>query len=129
MPALGSHTVIRNGKTCLQIEIDPHLEASYLQCIQETVQELLALEQLDMSQINLILPPQISSHFITALSETLKLNREKFVDVQAQHDLFTSSLAYSLKHTQKYRMVKPGNIGLIINVGSGLQVGCAIYYF
>src|SRR5205807_1089846 len=102
MPALSSHMATRNGKTCLQIEIDPHLEASYLQCIQETVQELLALEQLDMSQINIILPPQISSNFITALSETLKLSREKFVDVQAQHDLFTSSLAYSLKHAQKH---------------------------
>jgi len=129
MPALASHSVIRNGKTCLHIEIDPHLEDCYQQCIQETVQELLDLEQLDMSQINIILPPQISSDFITALSEILKVSREKFVDVQAQHDLFTSSLAYSLKHAQEQQMVKPGNIGLIINVGSGLQVGCAIYYF
>jgi 3-oxoacyl-[acyl-carrier-protein] synthase III len=129
MSALSSHTFTRHGKTCLQIEIDLHLQACYQQCIQKTVQELLERERLALSEIDIILPPQISSGFITALSEILRVSREKFVDVQVQHDLFTSSLAYSLKHAQETQMVKHGDIGLIINVGSGLQVGCAIYYF
>ncbi len=129
MAALRSHTVIRNGKTYLQIEKDPQLETYYVQGIQRAVRELLDLEQLAMSQISVILPPQISSSFIAELSNTLEVSRDKVVDVQAQHDLFTSSLAYTLQYVRERQLAKPGDIGLIINVGSGLQVGCATYYF
>ncbi len=129
MAALRSHTVIRNGRTYLHIDKDPQLETYYLQGIKQAVHELLDLEQLDMSRISVVLPPQISSSFIAELSNMLEVSRDKVVDVHAQHDLFTSSLAYTLQHVRERQLVKSGDIGLIINVGSGLQVGCATYYF
>ena len=46
-----------------------------------------------------------------------------------ENDLFTSSLPYALEHVREQHLVEPGDIGLIINAGSGIQVGCAIYYF
>ncbi len=58
----------------------------------------------------------------------MNISRDKFVDV-ARKDLFTSSLPYSLEHIREQHLVKPGDIGLIITVGSGIQVGCATYYF
>jgi hypothetical protein len=45
-----------------------------------------------------------------------------------ENDLFTSSLPYALEHVREQHLVEPGDIGLIINAGSGIQVGCAIYY-
>jgi amino acid adenylation domain-containing protein len=127
--SLITHTEMFNGKTVLRIERDSRIEAYYLQCIQEAVQELLRLEHLDLAQIKVVLPPQISTAFISRLSDTLSIDRSRLVDVQAQHDLFTSSLAYTLQHVRKHNLVQPGDIGLIISVGSGIQVGCATYYF
>jgi 3-oxoacyl-[acyl-carrier-protein] synthase III len=124
-----TNTEMFNGKTVLHIERDQHIESYYLQCIQEAVQELLRLEHLDLAQIKIVLPPQISAGFISRLSDTLAIDRTRLVDVQAQHDLFTSSLAYTLQHVRKHKLVQPGDIGLIISVGSGIQVGCATYYF
>ncbi len=127
--ALGSRSIIRNGKTIMHFEHDPKLERYYIQCIRETVQELLDLEQLTMQQIKVILPPQVSSDFITDLSRKLEVERDRFVDVGAEHDLFTSSLPYALEQARRQQRIKAGDIGLIINVGSGIQVGCASYYF
>ncbi len=124
-----AYGVQRNGKTGMHFEIDPELETCYLQCIREAVDELLRVEQLDVSQINVILPPQISPAFITALSNTMNLSRDRFVDLAQGGDLFTSSLAYTLRYVREQHLVKPGDIGLIINVGMGVQIGCATYYF
>ena len=129
MGASGSRSIIRNGKTIMHFERDPKLERYYIQCIRETIQELLELEQLTMAQIKVILPPQISSDFITDLSQRLEIERSRFVDVGAERDLFTSSLPYALEQARSQQMIKAGDIGLIINVGSGIQVGCASYYF
>jgi amino acid adenylation domain-containing protein len=124
-----AYGVQRNGKTGMHFEKDPGLETCYLQCIREAVDELLRVEQLDVSQIKVILPPQISPAFITALSNTMNLSRDRFVDLAQGGDLFTSSLAYTLQYVREQHLVKPGDIGLIINVGTGIQVGCATYYF
>ncbi|GCF09101.1 non-ribosomal peptide synthetase [Dictyobacter arantiisoli] len=124
-----SHSEVRNGKTLLKFESHPLLEQHYIRCIQATMEETLRHEGLTLSQINLILPPQISSSFIAQLSNALEVSRDKVIDVQAEHDLFTSSLAYTLQAAYDQHKVQKGNIGLIINVGSGLQVGCATYYF
>ena len=77
----------------------------------------------------IILPPQISSDFIDRLSKTMKLSRDRFVDVCANQDLFTSSLPYALQYVREQGRVQPGDIGLLISVGAGIQVGCATYYF
>lgn len=127
--SLITHTTIRNGKMYLDIQRDPQLESYYRQCIKETVEELLTREQLDFSQIKLILPPQISSDFITELALHLEVSRDKFVEVQSENDLFTSSLAYTLQYVREHQLARTGDVGLIIGVGSGIQVGCAIYYF
>jgi 3-oxoacyl-[acyl-carrier-protein] synthase III len=127
--SLTTHTSVRNGKTYLDVNRDLHLENYYRRCIKVTVQELLAREELELSQIKVILPPQISSNFITKLSKDLEVSREKLIDVQAQHDLHTSSLAYALEQVRARQLAQSGDIGLIISVGSGIQVGCVTYYF
>ncbi len=126
--AFKAYGVQRNGKTGMHFEKDPELETCYLQCIREAVDELLRVEQLGISQIKVILPPQISPAFITALSNTMNLSRDRFVDPAHGGDLFTSSLAYTLQYVREQHLVKPGDIGLIISIGAGIQVGCATYY-
>ena len=119
-----------NSNPCLHIGKDPHLEELYITYIFPVVMELLQMEGLDLSSIDMVYPPQISSRFIMRLSETLHLPLEKFVDVAGEGpDYFSSSLAYGLEHAYVKGLVKPGDTGLIIAAGSGIQVGCAIYHF
>lgn len=114
----------------LHVEKEPNLEALYHDAILPAVQELLELENLDLEQIDWVFPPQISTDFITRLSETLNLPRQGFVDVVGEGpDLFSSSLPYALEYVNAKGLAKPGQTGLMIVVGSGIQVGCAIYHF
>lgn len=114
----------------LHIEKDDNLEELFIACILPAVQELLQKEELDLNNISIIFPPQISSGFITRLSESLQLPRERFIDVVGDGpDLFSSSLSYALAHAYEKGLVKPGDTGLMIAVGSGIQAGCAIYHF
>jgi 3-oxoacyl-[acyl-carrier-protein] synthase III len=118
------------GTSYLKFMRNPEIENQYLRCIADAVRDLLKREGLSFDQIKAIFPPQISSEFIAHLSERLEVVKSKFVDVaQEGVDLFTSSLPYTLKSAQERKLVGSGDIGLIINVGSGIQVGCAIYYF
>ena len=114
----------------LNIEKDKNLEELYINCILPAVQELMQVEGHDLNKIDIVFPPQISSKFISNLSKSLNLPLEKFVDVVGDGtDLFSSSLPYAFSYAYNKDIVKPGDIGLMISVGSGLQVGCAIYHF
>lgn len=131
--SLNSYTTYCNTsdvKPYLHIEKDKHLEELYLAYILPAVQELLQLEGLDLNRIDRVFPPQISSGFIVLLSDSLNLPLEMFVDAVGEDpDLFTSSLTYALDFAYEKELVKPGDTGLMIAVGSGIQVGCAIYHF
>jgi 3-oxoacyl-[acyl-carrier-protein] synthase III len=114
----------------LHVRKDSKLETLYIDCILPAVKDLLQMEGLDLNQIDMIFPPQISSGFITRLSNALNLPRERFVDVVGEGpDFFTSSLPYSMEFAYEKGIVKSGNTGLVIAVGSGIQAGCAIYHF
>ncbi len=114
----------------LLVEKAPNLETLYLDAILSAVKELLELENLDLKQIDWVFPPQISTEFIIRLSEALNLPGQKFVDVVGEGpDLFSSSLPYAFEYAFAQGWVKTGHIGLMITVGSGIQVGCAIYHF
>ena len=114
----------------LHIAKDSKLETLYIDCILTAVKDLLQMEGLDLNRIDMIFPPQISSGFITRLSDALNLPRERFVDVVGEGpDFFTSSLPYSMEFAYEKGIVKSGDTGLVISVGSGIQAGCAIYHF
>ena len=125
-----SHIAQSKGRSFLEFMRNPDLEKLYSECVVKTVQELLNHEKLNLSQIKAIFPPQISSGFILELGKKMNVLQEKFVDItQDGKDLFTSSLSYPFQFARDHKMVRTGDIGLIINVGSGIQVGCALYYF
>ncbi|MBI3761432.1 MAG: amino acid adenylation domain-containing protein, partial [Chloroflexi bacterium] len=128
--AFTAYTALLNGRTFLQWSRDPRIEDYYLECIPGVVRELLDAEGLDVSQIKLIFPPQISSTFIPKLSDRINVAKGKFVDVTRDgQDYYTSSLPYAFRHAREQGLVEAGDVGLIVSVGAGIQVGCATYYF
>jgi 3-oxoacyl-[acyl-carrier-protein] synthase III len=118
------------GKPCCFLEVDPQLHDHYLECIPSTVDELLELEGLDRSQIAVVLPSQFSSAFNARLADVLKVGKDKVIDLpHGELDLYGSSVPYGLQHVRDKGLVQPGDIGLLVNVGAGIQVGCATYCF
>jgi acyl transferase domain-containing protein/3-hydroxy-3-methylglutaryl CoA synthase len=112
----------------LEFERSPELADAYLVAISAAVRELLALEGIRSRDVAAVLPPQISPGFVTALADRLGIDRERCVAVNADGDLFTSSLPYALDEARRRRCMTPGQPVLIIAVGAGIQVGCALYY-
>ncbi|GAB5522535.1 MAG: hypothetical protein Roseis2KO_04070 [Roseivirga sp.] len=107
-----------------------NLESQYIQSILPTVQEFLDQEGISLGQVDLILPPQISSGFIKDLSSALGQPVDKFVNaLKTDTDLFSSSLPVALNHALQTGLAKPGSTALIMAVGSGIQTGCALYHF
>ena len=128
--AFTSHVTNRDGKRFLDVVESPDIERHYISGIVETVDELLSLEGLDMSHIDRIFPPQKSASFISRVAAALHVPEDKCVDaVGAGRDLFTSSVPCAWQFAYDNDLVTAGDVGLIICVGSGIQVGCAIYYF
>ena len=65
----------------------------------------------------------------TELAARLNIPSSRFVDLGAESDPFSSCLPQALQQARQRKLVKPGDVGLIISVGSGVQVGCATYRF
>lgn len=118
-----------NGVSWLQIDRDPNLTAYYLDCIPAAVEELLKLDELERSQIAAVFPPHLSPPERAELAARLDIPLSRFVDHAAGFDPFSSSLPYGLEYARRHGQVNPGDIGLIVSVGSGIEVGCATYRF
>lgn len=127
--ALATHVQHRDGQSWLQIDRDPNLSAHYLDCIPPAVEELLKLEELDPSEIAAVFPPYLGSADRSELAARLRIPSSRFVDLPADADPFSSSMAYGLQRAWRNTLVRSGDIGLIVSVGSGVQVGCATYRF
>lgn len=119
-----------DGKIVLMFRNQSDLEQIYLNAIDQTISQYLRLHQLDLGSFDYIVPPQISSSFITQLADILQVKSDCFIDATRQNgDLFTSSLPFAFWHLHQNGLAKPGKKALIVMVGSGIQVGCSKYNF
>jgi len=120
------------GRPLARLTEVPNIDELYLSAVPAAVEELLTREGLDLARISVVLPPQRGKAFNDRLAELLGLPRTKIIDVPLPDeslDLTTSTLPYSFEQALKSGRAQPGDIGLVINVASGVQVGAATYYF
>ncbi len=119
-----------NGHPFLGIERKPGLEALYLDGMEVAVSEFLEEHGLDRSDIAWLVPSQISPGFVTSAAERLGFAAEKTVNIAVQgQDLFTSSTPLCLRHLRETGQAQTGQLGLLVEVGAGVQVACALYQF
>jgi 3-oxoacyl-[acyl-carrier-protein] synthase III len=118
------------GKSYLSFVRHPETNDHVLDCIPKVVDRLLKRERIDRSRITAVFPPQISPDFVGALADRLNMDRDRFVDIaESGKDYYTSSIPCAMHAARKSGCVKSGDVGLLIAAGTGVQVGCAIYYF
>jgi len=119
-----------NNLPALAIQRADDLEEKYQECLAKAVGEFLGKTGIERDRIGLVLPPLRSPAFVRRLAEVLQIPLERFVIPQeAMRDAFTSSLAQGLAAARKAGRCAPGTTGLVLAVGAGIQVGCALYYF
>jgi 3-oxoacyl-[acyl-carrier-protein] synthase III len=119
----------REGRPFLAFAEDPELERRYLDVIGAVVRDLLAAEGLGREQLAWILPPQRSAAFVAAVEAALEVPPGTCVSaVCPEGDALTSSLPRGWAVLQEEGRLRSGEIGLMISVGSGIGVGCALYH-
>jgi amino acid adenylation domain-containing protein len=127
--ALTTYTRHSDGRTWLEIDRDPDLTAHYLNIIADAVGELLKLEAIAPSDIAAVFPPYLSQPDREELATRLGVASSLFVVAATDADPFSSSVPHGLQHAWRHGLVGAGDVGLIVSVGSGLQVGCTTYRF
>jgi 3-oxoacyl-[acyl-carrier-protein] synthase III len=115
----------------LAIESAPGFEDLLIKCILTTVDDLLKSEGIDREEIRAVLSPLSSVDFGERLANCLDIDPDQVVNVHppAAGDLFTSALPFGIQAMRERSLVERGDLGLIINVAAGIQVGCALYAF
>ncbi|MFO0876009.1 MAG: amino acid adenylation domain-containing protein [Gemmataceae bacterium] len=123
-----SWTAPHDYKPAVAHQIDPDLEAVYLDCVVQTVQEFLAEQKVSLSDVAVVLPPWRSPAFTVALAQRLQVpaSQVELMD-ETGGDLFTSSLPAVFARAREHGRLKAGELGLVIEVGAGVQVACALY--
>jgi amino acid adenylation domain-containing protein len=128
--ALRAFTVDDEEHGYLRVQRAADLESHFLAALKRAVDELLAREGVTLADPKVIFPPQISPDFITALAQILGVPRSQLVDVsESGKDLLTSSLPYAFQHAKNRGLCQPGDWGLVLGVGSGIQAAAAVYHF
>jgi 3-oxoacyl-[acyl-carrier-protein] synthase III len=127
--ALTTYTRHTDGRTWLEIDRDPDLAAHYVDIIADAVGELLKREAIAPSDIAAVFPPHLSQPDRDELATRLGVASSLFVTTVTDTDPFSSSVPHGLQHAWQHGLVSSGDVGLIISVGSGLQVGCTTYRF
>jgi len=125
-----AHLARTNGTIQMSFRRKSSLDDDYLTCVEATFHDVLEREGLSPNDLAAVLPPQISSNFVAALRQRLPISPNIVVDAAlGDQDMFTSSLAYSLQELHKTHAPDPGDIGIILAVGAGIQTGAVPYYF
>ena len=128
--AFKSHCASSGDKPRLLIEKGPDLEARFIAAIVPHVQATLKEEGLDLVEIDKVFPPQISTGFIQELAGALGLAEDRFVNAVGNGpDLYSSSIPMGFAAAFESGAVQEGDLALVIAVGAGVQVACAIYRF
>ncbi|MFG1929625.1 amino acid adenylation domain-containing protein [Mycobacterium sp. NPDC048908] len=127
--ALTTYTRQAGGRTWLQIDREPKLATHYLDMVPAAVEELLGMENLHCSDIKVVVPPFLPADDRAELAHRIGIDIGRFVEFDGEADPFTSSVPLGIDRAVRQRLAQPGDIGLIVTVGSGLQVGCTTYRF
>jgi 3-oxoacyl-[acyl-carrier-protein] synthase III len=126
--ALETYGAWRNGVTYIDGRRAPDLEARFIDSLEATASELLALEGLDPESLAVVVAPQISASFLQRLEAQLGWRAPRFVDVtRTEGDLLTAGFGFGLDRAMQD--AGPGDVGLILAAGSGVQTAGALYYF
>jgi len=119
-----------DGIKFLAMERSEQADKLLLDCIETTAHEILRDYGLSRDDVAWLLPPQISPEFVAATASRLGFTAEQTVNIaRAGADPYTSAPPLAIAHLREQGLAQPGQLGLVIAAGAGIQVACALYQF
>ena len=118
-----------NGNPFLNISRTTDMEHVILKHVPMLVEELLAQEELELGDIQVFVPPQLSGAFVHQLTNHLNWPESKVVNLNDHQNYYTCSTVFGLKEAFEKGMVREGDCGLILEAGSGMMLAGALYQF
>ena len=71
-----------------------------------------------------------AGYLALAMAAAVEVAPQQTVNIaQAGADPYTSSPPLAIAHLLEQRAAQPGELGLVIAAGAGIQVACALYQF
>ncbi|MGB5927102.1 MAG: amino acid adenylation domain-containing protein, partial [Cyclobacteriaceae bacterium] len=118
-------------KVCTVIEEDTAHHAEYADLTAATIGKLLQKEGTDLNDIKVVFVPQLSPAYLERLKQSPLFSdwAGQWGEVPEPVGNSTLTTPYQLHHAMENGLVRDGDTGLIINLGAGLQIGCATYRF
>ncbi|NQU67221.1 MAG: hypothetical protein HQ510_04695 [Candidatus Marinimicrobia bacterium] len=106
------------------------LEEAYLQCVEPVLSELLQHENLELADIDYLIPSQISDGFLKNLADKISFPLDKIVNTTHLFaDTLTTSVFLGLQYLMDQEPIAPGKKVVLLTFGAGITVGATIYYF
>lgn len=117
---------VKRGRILLKRQAE--VEDVWLRCSAGVVDEVLAKEKLGRSEIDLVVPPQVSKAFLQKLPQALGVPAEKVLDLTSElADTHSTSTFLALHQAVASGRLPKGKRALLLAVGSGVTVGAATY--
>jgi 3-oxoacyl-[acyl-carrier-protein] synthase III len=114
----------------IQVRRAAELEDAWLDHAGAAVDTVLAADGITRSQIDVVVPAQISRPFLARLPERIGLPREKVLDLTAQlPDTHSTSTFLALHELVTSGKATSGTRALLLAFGSGITVAAASYRF
>ncbi len=127
---LTSYSTNRNGKTVLEVKKATLAWEGVIPKIQSVVEKCLSQEGLDLDSVQWVIPPPVDFDLLAQISRILEIPLEQFlVGPRMEGELLSCSIPFGLQQASTSGKPHPGDVGLILVLGSGFQVGCATYHF
>lgn len=106
------------------------LEDAWLAASSAAVAEALARDGLRPSDVDLVVPAQVSAGFLSRLPAAIGFPTEKVVDFTATlPDSLTTSVVLALERARSQGALPPGRRALLLAFGSGITVAAVTYRF
>ncbi len=125
--AIVSHTGVHEYRPAVFRHLDPALADLVVDCVCRTVQEWAAREPIPLAEVRLLVASQRPPSLASRIAERLAIPPDRVMALDEEKDLYTSSLACAFQKLRQDPALPPGTPLLIIEVGAGLQVWCALY--
>lgn len=118
----------KRGRIVLQRRAE--LEDIYLSMVGAVIEDVLTHDGLRREEIDLVVPAQISTGFLSRLPAVIGFPGDKVVNLSDRlPDTLSTSLFLALKLAMADQRPAPGQKALLLACGSGVTVAAATYYF
>ncbi|MHA1147131.1 MAG: 3-oxoacyl-[acyl-carrier-protein] synthase III C-terminal domain-containing protein [Promethearchaeota archaeon] len=117
-----------NSRNVATVVIDEDYKSRLEEFTLHTVQKFLSFENIDISEISIVICSQPSSSFVKNFSEKFEISKDSILNVYDKHgDTYTCALIIGYNIAMEEKRLNKKDKVLFVGGGAGLTSACALY--